>query len=63
MVGEELKNQYAMQAFYWMMNNTMHVKEYFTESEYRARESHANFIHFGQWACAVLPIVTLLITR
>lgn len=63
MVGEELKKQYSMQSFYWMMNNTMHVKEYFTESEYRARTSQSNFIHFGQWMCIVTLIVTLLLAQ
>lgn len=62
-VGEELKKQYNMQTFYWMMDNTMHVKEYFTESEYRARTSQSNFIHFRQWTCVVTAIVTLLLAR
>lgn len=61
MVGDELKKQYSMPAFYWMMNNTMHVKEYFTESEYRARTSQSNSINFGHWICVVTPIVTLLL--
>lgn len=64
MVGEELKKQYSMESFYWMMNNTMHVKEYFTESEYRARTSQSNFIHFGQWMSVVTSIaITLLLAR
>lgn len=61
MVGEELKVQYNMQTFYWMINNTMHVKEYFTESEYRALRSQSHFIHFGQWTCIFAVIITLLL--
>lgn len=34
-VGEELKAQLNMQAFYWMMNKTAHIIEYLPESEYR----------------------------
>lgn len=60
MVGEELKNQYNMQTFYWMINNTMHVKEYFTESEFRALTSQSNFLHFERLICAVTLIVTML---
>lgn len=35
-VGEELKKQTKMQAFYWMMNKTKHVIEYLPEKEYRS---------------------------
>lgn len=63
MIGEELKNEYNMQTFYWMINNTMHVKEYFTESEFRASTSQSSFIHFGQWICVVAVFVTLLLAQ
>lgn len=35
LVGEELKKQLNMQAFYWMMNKTRHIIEYLPENEYR----------------------------
>ncbi|KAM7362827.1 xaa-Pro aminopeptidase 2 [Cochliomyia hominivorax] len=35
-VGDELKRQGNMQAFYWMMNKTRHIREYLPEEEYRA---------------------------
>ncbi|XP_058987893.1 xaa-Pro aminopeptidase 2-like [Musca domestica] len=35
-VGEELKRQGNMKAFYWMMNKTRHIREYLPEEEYRA---------------------------
>ncbi|XP_055375042.1 xaa-Pro aminopeptidase 2 isoform X2 [Condylostylus longicornis] len=41
-VGEELKRQGNMQAFYWMMNKTGHIKEYFPEEEYRYYGSLSN---------------------
>ncbi|CAO1403440.1 unnamed protein product [Diamesa hyperborea] len=33
-VGDELKKQLKMQAFYWMMNKTAHITEFLPESEY-----------------------------
>lgn len=39
-VGEELKRHAGdMQAFYWMMNKTRHVTEYYTEADYRRYSS------------------------
>lgn len=61
MVGEELKNQYNMQAFYWMINQTMHVKEYFTESEYRALRSNTNHLEVTPWSCIVVLIIAALL--
>lgn len=52
-----------MQTFYWMMDNTMHVKEYFTESEFRERTSQSNVIHVQQWICAVTAVITLFLAR
>lgn len=42
-VGEELKKQLRMQAFYWMMNKTKHVIEYLPEEEYRRSDSRVTF--------------------
>lgn len=41
-VGDELKRQGNMQAFYWMMNKTRHVREYTPEEEYRAARGSGN---------------------
>lgn len=59
MVGEELKTQYNMQAFYWMINKTMHVIEYYPESEYRQR-NHSNSIQILQWIFIVAIFVLLI---
>lgn len=38
-VGDELKRHAGdMQAFYWMMNHTRHVVEYYTEADYRRQQ-------------------------
>lgn len=38
-VGDELKrNAGDMQAFYWMMNKTRHVNEFYTEEDYRRQQ-------------------------
>lgn len=34
LVGEELKRQSNMPAFYWMMNKTRHIREYLPREEY-----------------------------
>lgn len=51
LVGEELKSQSNMQAFYWMINKTTHIIEYFPESEYRKRNA-ANSPVTSHWLCA-----------
>jgi len=35
-VGDELKRLGNMRAFYWMMNQTRHIREYLPEDEYRS---------------------------
>ncbi|KAL9900653.1 xaa-Pro aminopeptidase 2 isoform 1-T2 [Glossina fuscipes fuscipes] len=42
LVGDELKRQGNMQAFYWMMNKTRHIREYLPEEEYRAATGTGN---------------------
>lgn len=59
LVGEELKLQFNMQAFYWMMNKTMHVIEYYPESEYRLR-GDSDSIRITPWICIVALILLLL---
>ncbi|KAL7023026.1 hypothetical protein ACKWTF_012476 [Chironomus riparius] len=39
-VGDELKRQFKMPAFYWLMNHTEHIREYLTEDEYRKSSSY-----------------------
>jgi hypothetical protein len=38
-VGDELKKQNRMDTFYWMMNQTEHISQYVTESEYAVNGS------------------------
>lgn len=58
-VGDELKAQFNMQAFYWMMNKTMHVIEYYPESEYRQRDdaTYATMPSIWIWLAALFQIV------
>lgn len=62
-VGEELKKQLKMQAFYWMMNKTKHVIEYLPEEEYR-RSGGSEVVAVGIKAMALsmalVPIRRLL---
>ena len=55
-VGEHLKKQFKMQAFYWMMNKTGHVIEYLPEEEYR--RSAAEGVNVG--GIVGLVVVALL---
>lgn len=59
-VGEELKKQLRMQAFYWMMNKTKHVIEYLPEEDYRRSDSRVIFKieEFG-----ILLVVANLLAR
>ncbi|KAL5272992.1 XPNPEP2 family protein [Megaselia abdita] len=41
-VGEELKRQKNMNAFYWMMNKTRHIREYLPEDEYYSSRNAAD---------------------
>lgn len=59
LVGEELKSQFNMQAFYWMINKTMHVIEYYPESEYRLRGG-SDSIRILPWICIVAIILLLI---
>lgn len=45
-MGDELKRQFKMPAFYWLMNQTEHIREFITESEYRNNSSHQLGINF-----------------
>lgn len=58
LVGEELKLQMNMQAFYWMMNKTRHIIEYYPESEYRKHNS-SNSIDASQCVLVALFISLL----
>lgn len=42
LVGEELKRQSNMPAFYWMMNKTRHIREYLPMEEYRGIKDNAS---------------------
>ncbi|KAJ6624808.1 Xaa-Pro aminopeptidase 2, partial [Pseudolycoriella hygida] len=50
-VGEELKKKLSTNAFFWMMNQTGHIIEYFPESEYR-KHNNAN----SQWHWSLLSM-------
>lgn len=53
-VGDELKRHAGdMQAFYWMMNKTRHITEYYTEADYRRH-------HFASSAAAASTFVQML---
>lgn len=58
LVGEELKKQPSAQAFFWMMNQTGHIIEYYPESEYR-KNNKAN--SQMQWSLLSLIIITFSI--
>lgn len=59
LVGEELKAQLNMQAFYWMMNKTRHIIEYYPESEYR-KHNNSDFVKMTN-AFGVILILNVLI--
>ncbi|XP_031640663.1 xaa-Pro aminopeptidase 1 [Contarinia nasturtii] len=59
LVGEELKSQYNMQAFYWMINKTKHVIEYYPESEYRQRGG-SDSIRLYTWMISIIILNVLL---
>lgn len=60
LVGDELKAQMNMQAFYWMMNKTVHVIEYYPESEYRKRTNSADSPVQSRWL-SIIAILSLSI--
>lgn len=59
-VGEELKKQLRMQAFYWMMNKTKHVIEYLPEEDYRRSDSR---VIFKMEEFGILLVVANLLAR
>lgn len=59
LVGKELKSQHNMQAFYWMINKTMHVIEYYPESEYRLRGG-SDSIRLYIWTICIMTLNVLL---
>lgn len=62
LVGDELKKQGNMQAFYWMMNKTRHIKEFLPEEEYRMSHSSSTQTFIPLWSTLTgLGILTLLI--
>lgn len=60
LVGEELKTQMNMQAFYWMMNKTRHIIEYYPESEYRKNDSSKS-LHTP--LCIIAALFMILLAR
>lgn len=60
-VGEELKKQTKMQAFYWMMNKTKHVIEYLPEKEYRNKNTASSLATLSAILGALLIITSLII--
>ncbi|KAG4068636.1 hypothetical protein HA402_002327 [Bradysia odoriphaga] len=54
LVGEELKKQPSALAFFWMMNQTGHIIEYYPESEYR---KHNNANRQIQWSLLALLVI------
>lgn len=59
LVGEELKAQLNMQAFYWMMNKTKHIIEYYPESEYR-KHNNSDYVKISN-SFVVLLILNVLV--
>ncbi|XP_067618763.1 xaa-Pro aminopeptidase 2 isoform X2 [Eurosta solidaginis] len=60
LVGGELKRQGNMQAFYWMMNKTRHVREYLPEDDYRAARGAGN--RTSSFLTVTVPAVLLGLT-
>ena len=56
LVGEELKRQNNMNAFYWMMNKTGYIKEYLPEDEFYSR----NYQDFPKISLTCLIAVVLV---
>lgn len=63
LVGDELKRQGNMQAFYWMMNKTRHIREYLPENEYRNSGVNNNFIisNFTKFTCILNILIYIII--
>lgn len=59
LVGEELKAQMNMQAFYWMMNKTRHIIEYLPESEYRLITGSSSSIDVSYYVFVILILGSL----
>ncbi|XP_053947051.1 xaa-Pro aminopeptidase 2 [Anastrepha ludens] len=59
-VGGELKRQGNMQAFYWMMNKTRHIREYLPEEDYRAARGAGN--RMRSFLTVTVPALLLGIT-
>lgn len=61
LVGDELKRQGNMQAFYWMMNKTRHIKEFLPEDEYRVSRSSCNQVIISLYLviCSIILNETL----
>ncbi|CAD6994422.1 xaa-Pro aminopeptidase 2 [Ceratitis capitata] len=60
LVGGELKRQGNMQAFYWMMNKTRHIREYLPEEDYRAARGSGSRIR--SFLTVTVPALLLGIT-
>lgn len=60
LVGDELKAQMNMQAFYWMMNKTSHIIEYYPESEYR-KNNGSTILSASMYA--VIAVILMFLAR
>lgn len=60
LVGDELKAQMNMQAFYWMMNKTSHIIEYYPESEYR-KNNGSTILSASM--CAIIAVILMFLAR
>lgn len=56
LVGEQLKKQKKMQAFFWMMNNTKNIPEIVTDSDYK--KSNSNTVKFNLILTGILLVFT-----
>lgn len=62
-VGFELKRQLNMQAFYWMMNQTNYVTEYYTDADYRRHISGSKSISGSLGSSLIFAIFVVSIGR
>ncbi|XP_055854374.1 xaa-Pro aminopeptidase 2 [Episyrphus balteatus] len=63
LVGDELKRQGNMQAFYWMMNKTRHIREFLPEDEYRVSKGSSIQIITSLWLAISITILNEFIQR